>query len=131
MELVRFLVLIIASLVLVLHNSCAHAVHHQGRKLKGNSLVASKENIAPAKMGLVHRDSVSGAFGGNQHQWKYQNGKTSEANTRYSGEKDERSVNTEDAIAREVMNMMRRDYHPRGKTTGRRKPPINNHNHKH
>lgn len=62
--------------------------------------------------GLVHHDS-------------------SKAKIRVSGEKDERKVNTEVADDREVMNMMRRDYGPGGKNTGRRKPPINNHNHKH
>ncbi|KAF1002823.1 hypothetical protein AG4045_023684 [Apium graveolens] len=71
--------------------------------------MAGKENAAPAKM----------------------NGKALETKTRHSGEKDERNVFTEDAIDREVMNMMRRDYHPRGRTTGRHKPPIHNHNHKH
>ncbi|WOG86076.1 hypothetical protein DCAR_0205273 [Daucus carota subsp. sativus] len=50
MEFVRFLVLMITSLVLLLHNSCALVVHHQGRKLKGNSPMASQENLAPAKM---------------------------------------------------------------------------------
>ncbi|WOH09812.1 hypothetical protein DCAR_0729271 [Daucus carota subsp. sativus] len=131
MESVRLLVLMITSLVLLLHNSCALAVHHQGRKLKGNTLMTSQENLAPAKMGLVHRHSSSGALGGNQHQWKYQDGKASEGKTRHSSEKKERHVSTEEANEREFMKMMRRDYGRRGKSTGRRKPPINNHNHKH